>query len=690
MRNSVIINTNLALFIRGKMPKRTPPKPTRQKGQKSIDPIEVTLYRFLPQWQQPSWFSAKLWREFVKKQPVLTLARDTLVDQFLSFDWKIEPIDSTKRDEQKGAIKYYEKFFKDTGDYDYAEIVEHIAADVLDLPFGGAAEVGRKGDLPNGKVLWLELLDGGTLFPTLSADYPVGQMVSESTVQPVYFPKHAINRVFFSPRRELRVKGWGMAPPEKIYLAAELLNRGDQYYANLLLDTPEAGILDLGDMAKDAAEEWVKAFRDLLGGIDPFKIPVLYEHNNEVKFIPFGRPPTDLMYDRITMKYAAFAVAGYGMSLSDIGLQAVSSGGETLAGAIRQERRTRKTGLSKIKKKMKSFFDRLLPPGLEFRIIDLDDEVSVTVSRARLANATAATQFVSNKMFTPSEMRQQTIQDGLITISVPEEIPSDAEFPDEPTEQNERPSLLGRPVAPSEGGHGEVKADYFESEFDRIINIEPSRIRRLVRACIEPVSIEARTAYSQIPFDEMDWWDAWHEDVLWGDITEEIPEFTQASILDAENRITKAMEGDTWWKLNLDNTMLSDFRELFQEVMQSKAIRKAELAYEKGETNELEIEFTPDKDAEDKFMVELEEEIENIKRDWKSLISKYLISGIRKSLVSGEVATFFDETLDTEKIISDNRVVEYVRSEFIKAKFDFTNKFADIISNKIKIMTEDV
>jgi hypothetical protein len=110
LKNSVIINTNLALFIRGKMPKRTPPKPTRQKGQKSIDPIEVTLYRFLPQWQQPSWFSAKLWREFVKKQPVLTLARDTLVDQFLSFDWKIEPIDSTKRDEQKGAIKYYEKF----------------------------------------------------------------------------------------------------------------------------------------------------------------------------------------------------------------------------------------------------------------------------------------------------------------------------------------------------------------------------------------------------------------------------------------------------------------------------------------------------------------------------------------------------------------------------------------------------
>ena len=60
------------------------------------------------------------------------------------------------------------------------------------------------------------------------------------------------------------------------------------------------------------------------------------------------------MFDRVTVKYAAIVAAGYGISLSDIGIQVTASGGETLAGSIRQERRTRKTGFARFKKKMKS------------------------------------------------------------------------------------------------------------------------------------------------------------------------------------------------------------------------------------------------------------------------------------------------------------------------------------------------
>ena len=88
--------------------------------------------------------------------------------------------------------------------------------------------------------------------------------------------------MYISPRPDIKREGWGLAPPEKTYLALEMLNRGDYYYANLLIDTPAAGILDLGDMAQDSAEEWVKAWRKMLTGIDPFKIPVLYEHANKV------------------------------------------------------------------------------------------------------------------------------------------------------------------------------------------------------------------------------------------------------------------------------------------------------------------------------------------------------------------------------------------------------------------------
>jgi len=302
--------------------KHTYPRPTRNKGQISLDLSDNFLFRSLSSWMRPDWYSSKSWRNFVLKQPVAVNCKETLIAQISSLDWKVDSVDPNMRDEYKSEIDYHTKFIDKNQDYDFITMVEWIASDYLDLPFGGAAEVGRLGDKPNGKVVWIKLLDGGTLFPTLSRAYPVGQSLnsiaasqtlgfttlnsSPGTIMTsagnpddtVYFPRHAINRIYMSPRPEIQREGWGMAPPEKIFFSLELLNRGDIYYANLLLDTPEAGILDLADMDGASAQEWIKQFRSLLGGIDPLKVPVLYEHEGDVKWIPFGRPPTELMFDR--------------------------------------------------------------------------------------------------------------------------------------------------------------------------------------------------------------------------------------------------------------------------------------------------------------------------------------------------------------------------------------------------------
>jgi hypothetical protein len=256
-----------------------------------------------------------------------------------------------------------------------------------------------------------------------------------------------------------------MAPPEKIYMALEMLNRGDRYYASLLLDTPEAGILDLGDMAEDSAKRWIKGWQAMLGGVDPFKVPVLYEHEKPASFIPFSRSPTDLMFDKAILKYAALVTSGYGLSLSDINVPQVSSGGDTLAGSIRGERKTRRTGIARTKKSVVSFWNRILPPELQFNFIDLDDEMSVALSRARLANATADGLLIDKKIFSAGELRRQAIADGLMSIPLPEEPPED-EFPDPVLPvQNKQVNTLGKPVAPSQGGQGEIKsnAEAFES-----------------------------------------------------------------------------------------------------------------------------------------------------------------------------------------------------------------------------------
>ena len=125
--------------------KTTAPIPTRDKNQRSLE-LPLFLTRILPTWNNPNWIEGEMWRKAVERQPFATICRETLTSNIIALDWKIEPRDSTKRDEYKSEIEYYEKFFTYTGEYDYTKIIEWICGDLLDLPFGAAAEVGHLGD----------------------------------------------------------------------------------------------------------------------------------------------------------------------------------------------------------------------------------------------------------------------------------------------------------------------------------------------------------------------------------------------------------------------------------------------------------------------------------------------------------------------------------------------------------------
>lgn len=416
----------------------------------------------------PSWQSADMWRDFVIRQPIASICRDTIANYLNSLDWSIVARDSDDRDELRSKIKHYTKLFERGNAYyydiDFTAHVEMAVKDLFDLPFGFASEIGRINDDPNGKVVWVRPLDGGTLSPTLNFEYPVVQVAPGTNLQPVYLPRDFVSRIFLSPRTELKREGWGFAPPERIWRAIEMLTNGDEYYARLMLNTPEAGILDLGDTEKETAENWIRSLPDLFFGINPFKIPVIYEHSTPVKWIPFGKPPSEIMYDSTTAKYAAIVTAGYGLTLSDIGYPSASGGGgDSLAGTIRNERVSKSSGKAIAKKKLEAYFNRILPETLKFTWIDYDDERNVSKGRARVASAQAASVWIDKRMFLPSELRQQAVADGLISISLPETIdPNDEEFlnlqadPFGNKTGGSRSKTLGDPVAPSSGGHGEA------------------------------------------------------------------------------------------------------------------------------------------------------------------------------------------------------------------------------------------
>lgn len=471
------------------------PMPTKERGQRSINITDLFITRWTPPWSRPPSLPAYTWRSWVLNQPIAEAAREVLISMIVGLDWKISTRDSDKKKELDATVKYYTKLLEHGGEYlgtDWSGFMEWMLGDLLDIPFGGAAEVGRKGDDEKGRVAWLRPLDGGTLYPTLNADVPVVQYFQG--YQAVPFPFYSIARLYFTPRPEIFREGWGMAPPEKIYFAMDMLSRGDKYYANLMLDVPPAGILDLGDMEQSSAEEWVNSFRNYIGGTtDAFRIPVLYEHSNEVKFLPFGKVPNDIMFDHITLKYAALICAAYGIQLNDIGLQTTSRGGDTLAGSIRASTQTHRTGVARVKQKVKFFIEKILPDTLQFDWIDYDDDHNVAMGRARLASVTAYNLLVTQGIFSPEEVRMQLLQEGLMNISVPIEPPPDAK-PMMPAPTGgagggsakgvapKNPGSLGHGVPPSLGGEGKslAKAAKFDTFVKNIVTaIQPSVLRNI-------------------------------------------------------------------------------------------------------------------------------------------------------------------------------------------------------------------
>ena len=657
--------------------KTTHPNPSRQKGQRSQS-LPLYINRNFPVWSNPKWLNAEVWRQIVQKQPFAMISKETLIANLESLDWKIEPRDSTKRDEYKDEIDYYTKFFEYTGDYDYSEVIEWIGADLLDIPFGAAVELGREGDSPDGKLLWLELLDGATLFPTLNNDFPVGQYLKELGTKTIYFPKHAINRMYYSPRREIKRKGWGMAPPEMIYLAIELMNRGDVYYANLLLDTPAAGILDLGDMSKESAEEWVTAWREMLGGTDPFKIPVLYEHENQTNWIPFTKSPVELMFDKATFKYASLVTAGYGITLSDIGFSGGgSSGGETLAGTIRSERKTRRTGFARIKKKTRYFFDRMLPEYLQFKFIDLDDELNVALGRARLATSTAWGQMVGAGMFTPEEGRQQMIADGLITISVPESLPEGA-FPTLDGNNAERPNQLGRPVSPSDGGHGEIKekSDAVTTAIYRAKFTDGVLLERLAFSIFPIIRTEIEAMGDESEYSWLDW----HNEILFGKSLIKVPDLTRTVIHNSTSLLEASLDASYIKLFEIEKeSALIDVKEIVKDLYGGLMQEETRKSYVRGDINEISDEIIEEEllDLED----DLIDLIDTFELEARTKLSNAVISGVYRFAVMNQQVDNIVEEAHPNLLLFIRSAIDDVCDILLS---EFGGKISDIIRTKLE------
>jgi hypothetical protein len=170
----------------------------------------------------------------------------------------------------------------------------------------------------------------------------------------------------------------------------------------------------------------------------------------------------------------------------------------------------------------------MLPERLEFKWIDLDDELSTAMGRSMLAFATAANQLIDKGVFGPNEMRQQIMASGLITIPLPEEMPEEElkKITDFQEKANERPGLLGRPVNPSSGGRGEVmESDAITRSLGNMLDPDNIYLDKLISVASEhiiPDTSENGGEFLETRSLEID--------DFWKEIYEQIPELADANM----------------------------------------------------------------------------------------------------------------------------------------------------------------
>lgn len=373
-----------------------------------------------------TYLAALPWRRVLYSSPTVWACVKCLNDQLVALPWSVTTKDKSERHAKKSLIDYYTDgvIGKFNGEnYDVGTM--RTNRDVLTIPQGGNCEIIRKtSGRWAGEVDRVENIDGGTLTPTNNYWYPLIQRDPVNFERYVVFERERVRRVLMNPRPEYNLTGYQQSPLEMCYLAIDALSKGDFYYVNLLTETPSAGILDLADWTKQEAIEWAKSWRELLTGNEALKIPIVYEHEKPISWIPFGVPPEQMMLPDILQKYTRLIHACFGLYTQDTGLTEQQPGGGREANL---ERRSwhRFNALIAL---WENFWNSILPDELVFSYEEVNIEETERLARAQVARANALGIIARIPgALGLKELRREISETGLIETYInSEEIPDDA------------------------------------------------------------------------------------------------------------------------------------------------------------------------------------------------------------------------------------------------------------------------
>lgn len=360
----------------------------------------------------PTLFTADQWR-LVAKEPITKLCIRHINREISALEYKI----TSENDGDEDTIKYYTDKFDNADDGDGWDIwISRMLQDAMILSIGGNSEAAP--DDITGMLGGLYHIDGATLYPTYDPSIPFVQINPYNGLDRVYFLKNDVLRLILQPRTDLLRKMFQEAPVESAFPAIDALAKIYMFYIKQLSDTPMAGVLDLMDMKESEVIDWAKSFREMFEGIDPLKIPLLYDHTKPAKFIPFGRTPQDMSIIETFKHFTEMVCSAFGLSITDL---RIFEHMNTRAGSDASQKVTARSGVGYYAQAIEDLINNKILKtaisGIKFAFVlgatgQEQAEATLNLTRAQTLIALVGT----NPILKPQDALAQADKWGIITV----------------------------------------------------------------------------------------------------------------------------------------------------------------------------------------------------------------------------------------------------------------------------------
>ncbi|MCP4363173.1 MAG: hypothetical protein GY796_34665 [Chloroflexi bacterium] len=372
-----------------------------------------------------------------------------------------------------------------------------------------------------------------------------------------------------------------------------------------------------------------------------------------------------------------------------------------MAGSIRDERRSRRSGFGRARETIRTTLNReVLPEYLEFIWVENDPESQAQSGRAFLVTAQALKASKEAGFITAQEAQAQLVKAGLITVDVEEPEEQEApplQIPGKAQEEEEQPKPDDKKL-PSEGGRGGVTgkaelgdqkiagvpkdSDYFDQlagvfrqAFDGMVGrMGDPQIMRLVKVATRSMFPDVTQAFLNIEAQDVNDWQTERLKAWFGEPSEfdEFPDVMKATS-ETLSEIAKTLAKDAWWMFPTDVSPAAAIilRLAFSEGATEAAQDVQEFLYTEGLRDQPQI-IGMSFDLKNPKTIELLEKsaaqlVTNVNDGTKFYLQRIITAGVDEGLSSPAIAEMIREGATAEDILNQagytGRVIDTVKSE---------------------------